>query len=200
MLLYLGLDWPARVIHLMYRPLCHQLPQRSFFLFGPQLTYRLEELADRLGPAFTDAPWSGAFAGSAELGYKMALCQRDIAIYAAIAAAGLIYGLLRRRWRVRPLPWWAYLGFGVIPMLVDGGYQWISYAVTLLLPGSPLMPHETTPMLRVVTGGLFGLCTVWLAYPHVEDTMADVWVSQERRMRGRQAVAKGDLPADVLAE
>ena len=199
-LIYLGLEWPGRVIHAVYRPLCHQLPQRSFFLFGPRFTYGLAELAELLGPAFVEEPWSGAFVGNAELGYKMALCQRDMAIYGAILVAGLAYGLLRRRWRVRPLPWWAYLGFGVIPMLADGGYQWISYALALLLPSLAVLPHETTPALRVVTGALFGLCTVWLAYPHIEDTMAEMRDSQERKTNRGQIVVSADVTGDVLAD
>jgi len=32
----LGWDSPASVIYLIYSGLCHQLPQRSFFLFGNQ--------------------------------------------------------------------------------------------------------------------------------------------------------------------
>src|SRR4030067_3545394 len=37
----LGWETPARVIYLVYSFLCHQLPQRSFFLFGSKVTYSL---------------------------------------------------------------------------------------------------------------------------------------------------------------
>ena len=47
-LMFLGAGWPATIIYTIYRPLCHQLPQRSFFLFGPQLTYRVVELMERV--------------------------------------------------------------------------------------------------------------------------------------------------------
>jgi len=40
----LGWDIPARVIYFIYSFLCHQLPQRSFFLFGSKATYTLPEI------------------------------------------------------------------------------------------------------------------------------------------------------------
>jgi len=182
-MMYLGLTGPARLIHAVYSPLCHQLPQRSFFLFGPRLTYRFEELALLVGAELTDNPWSGAFAGDRSVGYKIALCQRDMAIYGTILVAGLAFGVARRWRRVRPMPVWAYIVMGVLPMLIDGGYQWISYALATLVPSLGVVPHETTPIFRVATGSLFGLSTVWLAYPHVEDTMEEVRESLEIKAR-----------------
>jgi uncharacterized membrane protein len=170
-LMHLGAGRPAWLIHAIYRPLCHQLPQRSWFLFGPQLAYTLPELMERAGPPAVPDPWADTFVGNEALGYKVAFCQRDTAIYGAMFLSGVVYGLLRRRWKVPPLPWWAYLGFGVLPMMLDGGYQFLSYALALFWPQGPIAAHETTPALRVITGSLFGLATVWLAYPLVQQTM-----------------------------
>jgi len=167
----LGFPGLARVIYALYQPLCHQLPQRSWFLFGQQASYSISELTELLGGSSVPGAWQSAFIGNADLGYKVAICERCTAIYGTIALAGVIYGALRRRWKVPPMPIWAYLVFGIIPMLLDGGWQWLSYAISLLLPQLPIDPHETTPMLRTVTGTLFGLSTVWLAYPYVEETM-----------------------------
>jgi uncharacterized membrane protein len=105
------------------------------------------------------------------VGYKVALCQRDIAIYGAIGLSGLVYAVLRWYREVRPLTWWLYIIVGVLPMLVDGGYQWVSNAIAAFFPSLPITPHETTPLLRVITGTLFGWATVWLAYPYVQETM-----------------------------
>nr|HID14322.1 DUF2085 domain-containing protein [Anaerolineae bacterium] len=137
-LMHLGAEGPAMVIHTIYRPLCNQLPQRSWFLFGPQFAYTLPELMERVGPEALAGPWSPTFVGNEAVGYKMALCQRCTAIYGAIFLFGLFYTLGRRR--VRPLPWWAYVGFGIVPMALDGGYQFLSYALPLLLPGFPITP------------------------------------------------------------
>jgi uncharacterized membrane protein len=186
-LMDLGAERAAAIIYLIYRPLCHQLPQRSFFLFGPQVVYTVTELADRVGMAVGPDLATRAFVGNEEIGYKTALCQRDIAIYGTILLLGLVYGVLRRFWKVRPLPFWAYVVFGVVPMLVDGGYQFVSYIVPLVWPDGPILPHETTPVLRVITGSLFGLATVWLAYPLVQETMLEIDESLRQRLVPDQA-------------
>ena len=181
-LMLAGADGAARIIHLAYSPMCHQLPQRSWYLFGPQPAYSVSELLALVGEQELAGRWSRAFIGNPAVGYKVALCQRDVAIYGTICAAGLVYSVLRRRVRIRPLRWWAYVAFGVLPMLVDGGYQWVSYLVAAIWPGNPyIQPHETTPLLRTVTGALFGLATVWLAFPHVEATMAEIGENLRQR-------------------
>ena len=45
----LGWTRIGRIIYTVYIPFCHQLPQRSWFLFGPNLTYRLDEITDVIG-------------------------------------------------------------------------------------------------------------------------------------------------------
>ena len=39
-----GWTTPAKIIYTVYRPACHQRPERSFFLGGPQVAYTPEEL------------------------------------------------------------------------------------------------------------------------------------------------------------
>ena len=178
-LMRLGATGPAMVIHLIYRPLCNQLPQRSWFLFGPQLAYTWPELVERVGTDALVGQWSSTFVGNEAVGYKMALCQRCIAIHGAIFLFGLFYVLGRRR--VRPLPWWVYIGLGLLPMALDGGYQTLSYVLSVLLPNFPIPPHETTPFMRTLTGGLFGLATVWLTYPLIQETMDEFREKLHRR-------------------
>ncbi len=179
-LMHLGAETAASLIYTIYSPLCHQLPQRSWFLFGPQIAYRLPELMALAPDEVVDA-FSNSFVGNEALGYKVAFCQRDVAIYGAIFLFGLIYSLLRRRWDIQPLPWWAYIILGLVPMGLDGGYQFLSYALPLVFPGISLEPYETTPLMRLITGTLFGGATVWLAYPYVQESMEDVQASLERR-------------------
>lgn len=180
-LMHLGSTTAASLIYAVYSPLCHQLPQRSFFLFGPRLVYRLPELMAMVGDEVTGA-FSSSFIGNQAVGYKVAFCQRDAAIYGAIFLFGLLYGLLRRRWDIRPLPWWAYILVGLVPMGLDGGYQLMSYLLPLLIPGVSVQPYETTPLMRVVTGTFFGCATVWLAYPHLQASMEEVRASLESRL------------------
>ncbi|HIE37991.1 MAG TPA: DUF2085 domain-containing protein [Anaerolineales bacterium] len=176
LLMRAGMEGMAQIVYALYRPLCHQLPYRSWYLFGSQLTYTVEELARLVGP---EALVQHGYIGDVTLGFKVALCQRDTAIYGSILLAGLAYGGVRRR--VRPLPLWVYLLFGVLPIGLDGGLQVLSYALPLLIPSLAISPLESTPLRRVVTGVLFGLMTVWLAYPNFEEAASDVLAMLERR-------------------
>jgi uncharacterized membrane protein len=182
LLMLTGSPRTAHIIYLVYRPMCHQLPQRSWFLGGVQAHYSLMQLADMVGSDSTPEVWSRDFVGTPSVGYKVALCQRDVAIYGTIVLVGLLYGVFHRRIKIRPLKWWLYVVFGVLPMLVDGGYQWLSYLIAFIWPSNPyIQPHETTPLLRTITGALFGAATIWLAYPYVEATMDEF--QQDLRQR-----------------
>ena len=108
------------------------------------------------------------FNGNEIMGYKTALCERDLAIYAAIFFAGLIYSRPYVRRRVRPVPLLLYLFLGVLPIALDGGSQLLSYPPLELWPA-----RETLPIFRVVTGALFGFMTAWLGFPYVEMSMQD---------------------------
>jgi len=194
-----GLESPARAIYTVYSPLCHQMTQRSFFLFGEQTAYPREIAGTDLQPieAYTDQipefdglsldDWPAffvaarRFVGNEQLGYKMALCQRDIGIYGFLLVGGLLYAMLRYRLNVKPLPLWRFIVFGLGPIAIDGFSQLVSYWITPLDGGSAtgffasvqrLLPlRESTPLLRALTGAIFGLALVWLAYPHIEEGM-----------------------------
>src|SRR3970040_1962902 len=64
----LGWEVPAKGIYWIYFFQCHQLPQRSFFLFGPQPMITLERIRaiwhDTLDPRVLRQ-----FIGTAEVGY-----------------------------------------------------------------------------------------------------------------------------------
>jgi uncharacterized membrane protein len=108
-----------------YHLACHQLPGRSFFVFGEQVAF----------------------------------CQRDVAIFGAILLAGLVYAAGRGRLQA---PNWRVYGLLVLPMAIDGTTQLLGW-------------RESTWELRVATGVLFGVATVWFLYPYIERTMVDLW-------------------------
>lgn len=194
-----GAEGPARAIYTVYKPMCHQMTQRSFFLFGEQAAYPREIAGTDLQPieAYIDdipefqdvsaGDWPAFFAaarrfvGNEQMGYKMALCERDIGIYGFILVGGLIFGLVRYRVKVRPLPLILFIIIGLGPIALDGFSQLFSYWATPLdgseasgifaAVQSVLPLRESTPLLRTATGALFGLMLVWLAYPQVEKGM-----------------------------
>ena len=149
-----GVAAPARWIYLIYTPACHQLPERSYFLFGERPVYTVQELEARGMPAGLSLLQRRRFRGNEITGYKLAICQRDVAIYGSILLAGMIYGLLRRRGPPRGLPLKAYLLF-LIPIGLDGITQLIGL-------------RQSNWWLRTITGALFGIASVWLIYPRID--------------------------------
>jgi uncharacterized membrane protein/glutaredoxin len=169
-----GARTPAEWIYRIYSPFCHQLAYRSWFLFGEQNAYPREIAGLDLIPFSEATGINGAdfqaardFLGAPNIGYKVALCERDVAIYGGILLAGLLFGLLRRR--LKPLPITLWFIFGILPIAIDGGSQFLSLVPVLSLP-----VRESTPFLRTVTGTLFGVMNVWMAYPYVEESMEEI--------------------------
>jgi uncharacterized membrane protein len=191
-----GATLPASAIYRVYGGLCHQLTYRSWFIYGEQPVYprqaasvdefkTFEELTTT-EPEFASLSlddenavvWAArGFRGNDSAGYKIALCQRDVAIYGIMLLFGIAFALTGRR--LKPLPFIAWIIIGIVPIALDGGTQLV-YSYFSALDGEfwqslaqIFPPRESTPFLRTLTGGLFGLTTAWFGYPLVEEAMAD---------------------------
>jgi uncharacterized membrane protein len=181
-----GFPGPADLIYRAYSFVCHQLAFRTFFLFGEQAVYPrtaagvsgLQTLsqATGLGEGNTNDELYAArnFVGNDVVGYKIALCERDVAIYGGILIFGLLFSLFGRKWPALPWYLWIFLALG--PIGLDGFSQLVSQPPFNLIPF-----RESTPFLRVLTGGLFGTMTAWFGYPIVEETMGET-----RRLMGER--------------
>ncbi len=182
LLMHWGATLPAELIYKAYSLSCHQLAYRTFFFFGAQPTYTVDELQRALGvpnPANDVFYWRD-FIGNAQVGYKMAWCERDAAIYIALFAAGVLFAFLRAR--LKPLNWRIYL-FLIAPMALDGLTQLFGL-------------RESDAILRAITGALFGAGSVWLVYPYVEEAMRDAYAQakyQYERGRARELEEKGAI-------
>jgi len=179
-----GAELPANILYTMYKPLCHQFGFRSFYLFGEQAYYPLPE-AKMAGVITFDqatgiqnlhSPVSVArfdarqFTGNETVGYKMALCERDIAIYGAIFLFGIFFAASGRR--IKPLHWLLWIVIGMGPIGLDGFSQLFSQMEWSWLVN--ILPYrESTPYLRAITGAIFGLTTAWFAYPYMEESMTE---------------------------
>lgn len=159
LLMMAGLDGPARLLYLLFRATCHQLPQRSFFLDGPAAAYSFDTIAHVTGAQTPfDLFWHPVYDATLGLGYQVAFCQRDTAIYTAMLLTGVVYAVTGRRWK--GLPWWGLVLLAV-PIAADGLSQ---------LPGW----RESTPLLRVLTGALFGMGVVLFAFPMLNRGFSDL--------------------------
>lgn len=199
MLLKAGYQTPAAMIYRVYGATCHQLAYRSFFLFGQQIVYPRE--ASNLEGLFTFQEATGInegsdteaifaarnFLGNPAIGYKVALCERDIALYGSILLFGLLYAISGRR--IPQLPWYLWVLFGLLPVAFDGLSQLFSQPPLSFLPY-----RESTPFLRVLTGFLFGFTTAWFGYPAIEQSMHDTQEMMETKLRKTQAAERSMRP------
>ena len=175
LLMKVGYINAAQWIYQPYKLVCHTYAFRSVFLFGDQPIYARGnsdgefEQASGINLGRVDGLFAARdFQGNEQMGYKVALCQRDVAIYLALAINGVFYALLR--WRgVHSIPFWLFLLIGVVPIGLDGFSQLFSQPPFNLIPF-----RESTWWLRILTGSLFGTSVAWLIYPLIGGTM-DEW-------------------------
>jgi len=189
--LFMHLDWdgPANATYFVYSFFCHQLPERSYFLFGPQLTYSLKEIQtawmDTINPLLLRK-----FTGTATMGWKVAWSDRMISFYGGVWLSALLWYPLRRR--IRGLPWWGLIFF-LFPMALDGGTHFLSdlagigqgfrYTNPWLasLTHSVFSPNfykgdalgSFNSWMRIITGLLAGLGLVWFAFPFIENAFSE---------------------------
>jgi len=170
-----GFTTPARITYKVYSKLCHQLAFRSWFLYGEQIAYPratasiegLTPYGEATGLDPNDLQTARDFIGNEHLGYKVAFCQRDVAIYGGMLLFGLIFAPFKRK--IKPLPIWAWILIGIAPIGLDGVSQIISQLHIL-----EFIPYrESTPLLRTLTGFLFGSSTAWFGYPVIEESMVE---------------------------
>jgi uncharacterized membrane protein len=173
-LMKVGATAPAGIIYRAYSFVCHQFAFRSWFLFGEQVVYPRAEAKIHAFTTYQQATGlngydllsARAFIGNAQLGYKVALCERDVAIYGGILLFGVLFALLRRK--VKPIHWIVWILVGIVPIGLDGFSQLLSQPPLSLLP-----LRESTPLIRSLTGFLFGFLTAWFGYPYVEESMQE---------------------------
>jgi uncharacterized membrane protein len=176
-----GWNGPAEVVYKIYSPLCHQWAFRSFFLFGEQAYY--PHAAAKVPGVLTFEQVSGitdvndpsrlgarAFQGNPTLGYKVAFCERDVAIWGAMALFGLVFSVTRRR--IPKIHWIVWILVGLVPIGLDGFSQLFSQIPSAFIQ-SFLPYRESTPFLRTLTGFIFGFMTAWFMFPLIEETMVD---------------------------
>jgi uncharacterized membrane protein len=194
--LYVGLPFLAPVfmhvgwtslgkgIYFIYSFLCHQLPQRSFFLFGPQVSYSLAEIQSA-GVNTSDLLVLRQFIGSPEMGWKAAWSDRMVSMFTSVLLLGMAWRLLKRR--IPRLPWWGLVLF-LMPMAIDGTSHFISdlsgigqgfrdsNAWLAAITNQAFAPGfyagdalgSFNSWMRLLTGVFFGLGVVWFGFPYLD--------------------------------
>lgn len=201
--IYVGLPWLAPIfmkigwtgtgnlIYMLYSTQCHQLPERSFFLFGPKLMIPLSDI---------QAAWENTnnplilrkFIGNPEMGWKVAWSDRMVYMYTSIILFAIFIFAPRRK-TLKPLPWWGFFLL-LLPMAVDGvthflsdfsgignGFRdsnlWLSTLTNHALPASFYAGDafgSFNSWMRLITGILFGLGVVLFLFPHIQASFQPV--------------------------
>lgn len=195
--IYVGLPWlapifmemgwtrPANLIYVLYSTQCHQLPERSFFLFGPKAMVTLSEVQSVWQN--TDNPLIlRQFIGNPEMGWKVAWSDRMVYMYTSVIFFAALFFAPRKK-TLKPLRWWAFLLL-LLPMAIDGathfmsdlsgigsGFRdsnlWLAILTNHTLPatfyaGDALGSFNS--WMRFISGVLFGLGVVWFLFPHIQ--------------------------------
>ncbi len=200
--LWVGLPWLAPVfmhwewagaadaIYFVYSLQCHQLPERSFFLFGTKPMYSLVEIQSVWQN--TDNPFIlRQWIGNVDMGWKVAWSDRMVSMYTTLFLSSLGYGLLRKRLKHLRLRVFFLL---ILPMAIDGTTHAISdlagigqgfrdtnvWLQVLTNNAFPITFYQGDALgsfnswMRLITGILFGIALVGFAYPYVNDSFADI--------------------------
>lgn len=182
---FMHLGWTSlgKALYFFYSFFCHQLPQRSLFLFGSKVTYSLGEI-QAAWQLTNDPVVLRQFIGNESMGWKVAWSDRMISLYTSIWFFALLAFPFRRR--IRFLPWWGYLLF-FLPLILDGfshlisdlagignGFRdtnvWLATLTGYSMPatfyaGDALGSFNS--LMRWFSGILAGAGLVWLLFPLV---------------------------------
>ena len=88
-------------------------------------------------------------------GHQLGLCARNFSIYTSMFIGSLIFVLSKKR--LPGIPWWIWV-LMILPMALDGITQMFGL-------------RESTWVLRVITGTLFGLGNIWFVLPFIQKTL-----------------------------
>ncbi|MDQ6644139.1 MAG: DUF2085 domain-containing protein [Chloroflexota bacterium] len=98
-------------------------------------------------------------------GHQLGLCERNFSIYLSMFLGSLAFVLSKKR--MPGLPWWLWI-FLLLPMVWDGTTQMFGW-------------RESTWILRIVTGTLFGLGNIWFVLPLIQKSLDETATLQQAR-------------------
>ena len=120
--MHIGWSGPGKAIYFLYSFFCHQLPERSFFLFGQKTMYSLSEI--QTAWQNTNDPFIlRGFIGNETMGWKIAWSDRMISFYTSVWLFALALWPLRRK--VKPVSWGGF-ALLLLPIILDGSTHAVS--------------------------------------------------------------------------
>jgi uncharacterized membrane protein len=184
LLMKIGWGGAGKAIYFIYSFFCHQLPERSFFLFDKRTMYSISEIQTAWQTTL-DPIILRQFIGNEGMGWKIAWSDRMISFYTSVWFFAVAWFPFRRK--IKPLSWWGF-ALLLIPLAVDGGThamsdlagigqgfrdtnQWLAMLTHSSYPASFYVGDALgsfNSLMRFVTGLLAGIGIGWLAFPNME--------------------------------
>jgi uncharacterized membrane protein len=184
--MYIGWTGAGKAIYFIYSFFCHQMPQRSIFLFGEKTMYPLSEIQSvwqkTINPLILRH-----FIGNEIMGWKIAWSDHMISFYTSVWVFAVLWYPFRRK--IKTLSWLGFIFF-LLPIMMDGGThtlsdfsgigqgfrdsnQWLAILTNNLFPatfyaGDALGSFNS--IMRFISGIFAGLGIVWLAFPYMFHT------------------------------
>ncbi len=160
-------------IQKLYSHFCHQRVDRSLFLFGEKSFYTLEELIDI---DYVEYSAGYPYWGNEEIGYKVAYCIRDIAIYTSVTIFGFFLVLYMNFYKKIPkFPLYLILILA-LPMVFDGVFQIMVSAFDLAWVPNEYMESN---LKRIITGVFFGIAMAMIVFVNLKDASGLVYNEKE---------------------
>lgn len=178
----------GNAIYSGYSGLCHQMAQRSFFMFGSETMMNADELPIELsGDMGTDTLRLRQFRGNTDVGWKVAWSDRMVSMYGGVWLAAFAFAIIPRFRKRRPISIFTFVLF-ILPMAFDGVTHFLSDLGGLTegfryhnewlatLTGNTLSDSfyvgdglgSFNSWMRLVSGLLFGIGCIGLAFPYME--------------------------------
>src|SRR5260370_22583324 len=87
------------------------------------------------------------------IGHQLGMYVRNLFIYGSMFLGGLVFVLSKKR--LTGIPWWVWV-LMILPIALDGTTHLVGW-------------RESTWALRMITGHLFGVGSVWFALPLMQN-------------------------------
>jgi len=148
----------ARSLYDAYAQTCHQKLSRSFCVFEENSAFSFGDCTPQTGVFVNNDNRIIKSVMDGKVGYKIAVCSRDVGIYGAMVLAALFYPLFRK-WDSGDVPPGIYLIILLIPLAIDGTAQLLgSFGIFGFY-------YESTNLIRLLTGVLAGAAITFYIIP-----------------------------------
>lgn len=207
----MGWEGAAKAGYTAYSFTCHQLPERSFFLFGNEQAFTMydKDVLVAAGANPASQLTMRQFVGDTQMGYKLGFSDRMVSMYGGAFLGGLIYAALSRKKPMKPIALWLLILF-TLPMALDGtthflsdisisgdptslGFRDTNGWARPFFPGQPDSFFTTNhfgslnSQLRLWSGLLFGVGLMLYAYPLLGESFTPLADEADETLARNQA-------------